>query len=142
MVFGSQTHNLTLVFIVLEMILLIWQLARYFYRPGDPHRGWYILLLSLLLLHNITAAFFPDPKRTLPVLLQNGRLWNGVCHGLYFPFYFHKELELVEIRRHVLIWAFICISALPDLLCDYIFHIREPGFSYQLRLYSSGCCLI
>ncbi len=94
---SGQTHSLLIVFVVIEMMMMIWQLARYFYRPEDKHRGWYILLILLLLLHNITIAFFPDTK-----LLNYG---TGIIEASYFPFYFYKEFELVEIRRYALIWT-------------------------------------
>jgi uncharacterized membrane protein YhaH (DUF805 family) len=68
---GTQIHIVTFSFILLEFCMFIWQMARYFYRLRDRHRGWYIMLLLLLLLYNVTNGLFPDPNIALPVKTQN-----------------------------------------------------------------------
>ncbi|MDB5143661.1 MAG: Transcriptional regulator, LuxR family [Mucilaginibacter sp.] len=103
LVFGSQLHIVTFIFIILEVLMFSWQLARYFYRLKDRHRGWYCLLLLLLFLYNITNGLFPDPEIGWSVTIQN-ILANGTAFLMasYFPFYFYKEFELKELRRHVM----------------------------------------
>lgn len=133
MVFGSQTHSLLLVFIILETILLVWQLARYFYRPEDKHRGWYSLLLSLLLLHNLTAAFLPDPSLALPLPLQIMLIYGtGFIMASYFPFYFYKEFELVKIRRQALIWTPVFLLG-PYLFSFVILYPMHGNLNLAIR---------
>jgi DNA-binding CsgD family transcriptional regulator len=103
LVFGTQIHIVTFVFIVLEFCMLIWQSARYFYRLRDKHRGWYCLLLVLLLFHNLTSGFFPDPDLALSVPLQHMISYGTTfLMAAYFPFYFYKEFDLKILRWHAL----------------------------------------
>jgi len=144
---GTKMHIVTFSFIVLEFCMLIWQLARYFYRLGDKHRGWYILLLFLLLLYNITNGFFPDPNITaLPVQTQ-----NMIAYGMaflmvsYFPFYFYKEFDLAVLRKHVhygvplflimpyMIFFVIMYTINGELKKDMCYGVIVP-FAYSLVL--------
>ncbi|MHB8205895.1 response regulator transcription factor [Mucilaginibacter sp.] len=102
-VFGTQIHIATFSFILLEFCMFIWQLARYFYRLRDQHRGWYILLLFLLLLYNITTGLFPDAKINVTVPTQNMIAYGtAFLIASYFPFYFYKEFDLRTLRWHAL----------------------------------------
>jgi hypothetical protein len=100
---GTQIHIVTFSFILLEFCMFIWQMARYFYRLRDRHRGWYIMLLLLLLLYNVTNGLFPDPNIALPVKTQNMIAYGTTFIIIsYFPFYFYKEFDLTVLRKHVL----------------------------------------
>ncbi len=154
LVTGTQMHIVTFCFIVLEFCMFIWQLARYFYRLRDRHRGWYILLLLLLLLYNVTNGLFPDRNLSLPVTTQ-----NMIAYGLeflmisYFLFYFYKEFDLRSLRKHVLygvplflilpyILFFVIMYRINGDLKKDIHHGAIIPFAYSLVLLRAILCAI
>jgi DNA-binding CsgD family transcriptional regulator len=103
LVFGTQIHIVTAIFIGLEILMFLFQLASYLYWPRDSNRGWYLLLLFLMLLYNITGGLFPDPQINIPLNIQVMIAYGtGFLMASYFPFYFYKGFELKAIRWHAL----------------------------------------
>jgi len=103
LVFGTQIHLVTFIFIALEFCMLIFQVARYIYQPQDEHRGWFMTLLFLYLLYNITGGLFPDPKIGIPVSVQEMIAYGtGFLLASYYPFYFYKAFDLKSLRWHAL----------------------------------------
>ncbi|RYY71639.1 MAG: LuxR family transcriptional regulator [Chitinophagaceae bacterium] len=122
LVFETQIHIVTFIFIVLEFCMFIFQLARYWYRPQDMHRGWYLLLLFLMLVYNITGGLFPDSKINLPIGTQMIIAYgSGFIMASYFPFYFYKALELKSLRWHALygVPLFLMLPYLIFFVIDY-----------------------
>ncbi|MDB5086739.1 MAG: Regulatory protein luxR family [Mucilaginibacter sp.] len=104
LVFGTQIHIVTAIFIGLEILMFIFNLASYFYWPNDKNRGWYLLLLFLMLLYNITCGLFPDPQFNIPLNVQEMIAYGtGFLMASYFPFYFYKVFDLKNLRWHALI---------------------------------------
>jgi len=103
LIFGTQIHIVTFIFIVLEFCMFIFQLARYFYRLQDKHLGWYLVLLFLLLFYNIALGLYPDPRIDIPIPIQN-MLAHGSCFLMasFFPYYFYKAFDLKPLRWHAL----------------------------------------
>jgi len=103
LVFGTQIHIVTFIFIALEFCMLIFQAARYFYLPQDKYSGWFMTLLILYLLYNITGGLFPDPKIQIPVPVQEMIAYGtGFLLASYFPFYFYRAFDLRSLRWHAL----------------------------------------
>jgi DNA-binding CsgD family transcriptional regulator len=103
LVFGTQIHIVTFIFIVLETGMFIFQFIYYLFRPKDMRRKWYLILLGLMLFYNITGGLFPDPKINIPVALQMMVAYgSGFLMAAYFPFYFYKAFELNSLRWHAL----------------------------------------
>ncbi|WP_183567744.1 response regulator transcription factor [Mucilaginibacter sp. SP1R1] len=103
LVFGTQMHVVTFIFILLECFMLVFQLAYYLLRPRDPSRIWYLILLSLMLFYNITGGLFPDPQIRLAVPIQEMIAYgSGFLMASYFPFYFYKAFNLNSLRWHAL----------------------------------------
>lgn len=103
LVFGTEMHVVTFIFVVLEMVMLICQLLLYFLRPRDGHRKWYLVLLVLLIIYNITGGLFPDPKLDIPLNLQYIIAYgSGFVMASYFPLYFYKAFDLKLLRFHAL----------------------------------------
>jgi len=101
LVFGTQIHIVTFIFIVLETGMFILQLFYYLFRPEDKNRLWYLILLLLLLFYNITGGLFPDPKIQIPVSVQIMIAYgSGFLMASYFPFYFYKAFDLKPLRWH------------------------------------------
>lgn len=104
LVFGTQVHIVTFIFIVLEFIMFFFQFIYYLSRPQDKPRKWYLILLALMLLYNITGGLFPDPNIiSIPVSIQEMIAYGtGFLMASYFPFYFYQAFDLKSLRWHAL----------------------------------------
>ncbi|PAW95427.1 helix-turn-helix transcriptional regulator [Mucilaginibacter sp. MD40] len=101
LVFGTQIHIVTFLFIVLETGMFFFQLFYYLFRPQDEQRKWYLILLFLMLFYNITGGLFPDPNIGFPVSVQLMIAYgSGFLMASYFPFYFYKAFALPSLRWH------------------------------------------
>lgn len=100
----GEMHKITLAFVIIELMLLTYQLHYYYSRPADKSRLWHLFLLCLLVLYNITNGFFPDPKiKWISVKVQNILAYGtGFAIGSYFPFYFYKNFKLTELQFEVI----------------------------------------
>jgi DNA-binding CsgD family transcriptional regulator len=103
LVFGTQIHIVTFIFIVLEFCMFFFQVLYYLFRPQDKARLWYLLLLLLFQFYNITGGLFPDPKINIPVPTQVMIAYgSGFLMASFFPFYFYKAFDLKSLRWHAL----------------------------------------
>ncbi len=102
-VFGTEMHIVTFIFAVLEFIMFIYQFQYYLSRPQDKQRGWFLILLFLLIFYNVTGGLFPDNNIPIPVILQNILAYgSGFAVASYVPYYFYKGFELEKIRFHAI----------------------------------------
>lgn len=133
LVFGTQIHIVTFIFILLETGMLFFQLASYFYWPKDKNRGWYLLLLFLMLVYNITGGLFPDPKINIPIEIQEMIAYGtGFLMASYFPFYFYKAFELKSLRWHALFGVPLFL-ALPYLIFFVIVYAINGKLNVDIR---------
>jgi len=103
LVFGSEMHVVTFVFVVLEFLMLIFLLAGYLNRIKDKQRRLYLILLTLLIFYNITGGLLPDPEIPIPIYLQNIIAYgSGFLMASYFPYYFYKAFDLKLLRFHAI----------------------------------------
>jgi DNA-binding CsgD family transcriptional regulator len=73
------------------------------FRPQDKSRMWYLILLALLIVYNITGGLFPDPNIGISIIAQNIIAYgSGFLMASYFPYYFYKAFELNRLRFHAL----------------------------------------
>jgi DNA-binding CsgD family transcriptional regulator len=101
LVFGTQIHIVTFIFIVLETGMFLFQLFYYLFRPQDQQRKLYLILLLLMLFYNITGGLFPDQNMGIPVSIQLMVAYgSGFLMASYFPFYFYKAFTLPSLRWH------------------------------------------
>lgn len=102
-VFGTEMHVVTFVFVVLEILMFFYQMLYFLFRPEDKSRMWYLILLSLLIVYNITGGLLPDPNIDLPIVTQNIIAYgSGFFMASYFPYYFYKGFDLHRLRFHAL----------------------------------------
>jgi DNA-binding CsgD family transcriptional regulator len=133
LVFGTQVELITAIFIGLEILMFLFQLASYFYRPKDKYRGWYLLLLALMLLYNITGGLFPDNKIHIPIEVQEMIAYGtGFLMASYFPFYFYKAFELKALRWHTLFGVPLFL-ALPYLIFFVIVYAINGKLDVDIR---------
>jgi DNA-binding CsgD family transcriptional regulator len=102
-VFGTEMHIVTFIFVAIETIMFVYQLQYYLSRPQDKQRGWFLMLLFLLIFYNVTGGLFPDANIGIPIVLQNILAYGGgFAVASYVPYYFYKGFELEDIRFHAL----------------------------------------
>ncbi|MGX5690257.1 helix-turn-helix domain-containing protein [Arcticibacter tournemirensis] len=103
LVFGTQMHVVTFIFLLLEVVMFFYQLLYYLFRPQDKTRLWYLILLALYILYNVAGGLFPDPHIDIPIIAQNIFAYgSGFLMASYFPYYFYKAFELKQLRFHAL----------------------------------------
>lgn len=103
LVFGTEMHIVTFIFVMLEIPMLFYQGIYYLFRPQDKSRLWYLILLLLLIVYNITGGLFPDPEISIPIITQNIIAYgSGFLMASYFPYYFYKGFGLKRLRFHAL----------------------------------------
>ncbi|MES2827713.1 MAG: helix-turn-helix transcriptional regulator [Bacteroidota bacterium] len=62
-----------------------------------------MILLILLIIYNITGGLLPDENINIPIITQNIIAYgSGFLMASYFPFYFYKGFELMQLRFHAL----------------------------------------
>lgn len=121
-VFGSEMHIVTFLFIVCETVLFFYQLFYFIHKPSEKSRIYFVILLFLLIMYNISSGLFPDKNLQLEVVHQNIIAYGtGFFMACYFPYYFYKAFDLKAIRFHALfgIWLFIFIPFLVFIGIEY-----------------------
>ncbi|ASZ13227.1 hypothetical protein CK934_20805 [Chitinophaga sp. MD30] len=105
---GTEMHLITFFFVVIEMVMFLYQMIYYLSRPRDKSRLWYLILLVLLLGYNITGGLFPDPAIPIPIVVQNIIAYGtGFTMASFFPYYFYKAFNLKRLRFHALYGIFL-----------------------------------
>lgn len=109
-VFGTEMHLATFIFVVFEVLFFVSQLVFFLQNPADKNRKYYLILLALLIIYNITGGLFPDPELPLSLKVQiNLAYGSGFIMGAYFPIYFYKVFGLDDLRwdAQTGIWIFL-----------------------------------
>ncbi len=106
---GTDMHVVTLLFILFEIVMFVYQLIHYLSFPQDKARWYYLVLLFLLILKNTASGLFPDPNLTaIPEVVQYACAYGaGLLMASYFPYYFHKAFDLKKLKWHALYGVFI-----------------------------------
>ncbi len=123
--FGTEMHVVTLAFVFFEVVMFFYQLFYYLSRPEDKNRMWYLVLLSLLIVYNITGGLFPDPNIEIPIIAQNIIAYgSGFFMASYFPYYFYKGFDLKTLRFHALygVPLFLILPYLGFFVIAYSFN--------------------
>ncbi|RKR83411.1 regulatory LuxR family protein [Mucilaginibacter gracilis] len=104
LVFGTEMHVVTLFFVTLELVMFGVQFGYYLNQPEDKPRFWYLLLLGLLIVYNVSGGLFPDSEITfISIRTQNIIAYgSGFLMASYFPFYFYMAFELKRLRFHAI----------------------------------------
>ncbi|SDM97507.1 regulatory protein, luxR family [Daejeonella rubra] len=116
LVFGTEMHIVTFNFIALEIAMVFYQLIYTLSRPEDKNRMWYMILLFLLIVYNITGGLFPDPQINIPIVTQNIIAYgSGFLMAAYFPYYFYKGFDLPRLRFQA-IYGVLLFLIVPYLI--------------------------
>jgi DNA-binding CsgD family transcriptional regulator len=122
-------HIVTFAFVIIETVMFVSQLQHYLSRPQDKQRGWFLMLLFLLIFYNVTGGLFPDANIGIPIVLQNILAYGGgFAVASYVPYYFYRGFELEDIRFHALYGVPLFL-----LLPYFVFFVILYAFNQNLE---------
>lgn len=123
LVFGTQMHIVTFLFVCIELVILFYLIIYRLARPDDTTAFLNIFLIILLLIYNITGGILPDPKLRGSYFIQESIAYGtGFITPCYFPYYVYKGFELQKMKFHAFKGVFIFL-ALPYFLFLFVFFI-------------------
>jgi DNA-binding CsgD family transcriptional regulator len=132
-VFDSEMLLITCIFALLEVLMFFYQFIHYLSRPQEKQRLYYLILLFLLIVYNVSGGLFPDPKLDLPVVTQNIIAYgSGFLMASYFPYYFYKCFDLKRLRFHA-VYGVLLFLLLPYVIFFvFVYSIqRDLGFAIE-----------
>lgn len=113
---NTEMHIVTFCITVFEMVMLFIQVVYCLQRVTDKNRLFYLILLTLMILYNVTSGLFPDEGFSLSIKLQNSLAYLvAFITSMYFVYYFYKAFELIGLRFFVRYGIFVFLL-LPFLL--------------------------
>jgi len=107
LVFGTEMHLVTFIFLLLEVLMFFYQFIHYLQRPQDRGRMLYLVLLFLLITYNITGGLFPHPNIPISIITQNiiaygsGFLMGGLLSLLFLPGIRTEEIKFPCHKKRV-----------------------------------------
>lgn len=121
--FGTELHLITLLYIIVELLILIVLASACISRPKDESRTRFFILTSLFLVFNLCTGLFPDVKYGIPLFVQYVlEYFSGMALGTYYFYYVVKELNIQRERffniRFLL--ASLLISFVLGFIVTYI----------------------
>ncbi len=130
---GTEMHIVTFVFTLLEIVMFSYQLIYYLSRPQDQNRLWYLILLFLLIVYNITGGLFPDKNIDLPIIIQNIIAYgSGFLMASYFPYYFYRAFNLKSLRFHA-IYGVLLFLIIPYLVFFVIVYSVNGNLHFAIE---------
>src|SRR5574338_420360 len=101
LVFGTEMHIVTFVFVCLETVILFYLVTYKLARPEDNTTILNITLISLLIVYNVSGGLLPDADLPGSFFLQEVVAYaTGFITPCYFPFYVYKAFELEKMKFH------------------------------------------
>src|SRR5699024_7057436 len=107
-----------------EIGLLLFQVFYIASKPSEKKRVYFVIILILLILYNISSGLFPDPNLPINVKLQNIFAYgSGFLLACYFPYYFYKAWDLTSLKFHALygVWIFLFLPFLVFIGIQYFY---------------------
>ncbi|HQS22850.1 MAG: hypothetical protein B7Y11_01445 [Sphingobacteriia bacterium 24-36-13] len=102
LVFGTEMHIVTFVFVCLETVILFYLATYKLSRPDDKNTNLNIILISLLIIYNVTGGLLPDSDLPGSFFIQEVIAYaTGFITPCYFPYYVYKAFGLEKMKFHV-----------------------------------------
>ncbi len=121
LVFGTQMHLITFLFICIETVVLFYLSIYRLARPDDKNTFLNIILICLLIFYNLTGGLLPDAGLPGSYLLQMSIAYGtGFITPCYFPYYVHHAFYLEKMKFHAYKGVFIFLIA-PYIIFVFLF---------------------
>jgi hypothetical protein len=112
LVFGTQMHIVTFLFVSVEIVILLYLVIIRLARPADRTVLLNMVLIFLLLVYNISSGLLPDPKLPGSLFSQLAVAYaTGFITPCYFPYYVYKafNLERLKFQAYLGVYLFLII---------------------------------
>jgi DNA-binding CsgD family transcriptional regulator len=121
LVFGTQMHLVTFLFICIETVVLFYLLIYRLARPDDKNTFLNIILIALLIFYNLTGGLLPDSNLPGSYYLQTSIAYGtGFITPCYFPYYVYHAFYLEKMKFHAYKGVFIFLI-LPYVIFVFLF---------------------
>ncbi|SDW14160.1 Signal transduction histidine kinase [Hydrobacter penzbergensis] len=101
LVFGTQMHIVTFIFVSIEIVIFFYLIIYKLARPDDKITFLNIVLIFLLITYNITGGLLPDPNMPGSFFIQETIAYaTGFITPCYFPYYVYKAFGLEKMKFH------------------------------------------
>lgn len=121
LVFGTQMHLITFLFICIETVVLFYLLIYRLARPDDKTTLLNIILISLLIFYNLTGGLLPDSNLPGSYYLQTSIAYaTGFITPCYFPYYVYHAFYLEKMKFHAYRGVFIFLIS-PYIIFVFLF---------------------
>jgi signal transduction histidine kinase/DNA-binding NarL/FixJ family response regulator len=121
LVFGTQMHIVTFIFVCLETVIVFYLVTYKLARPDDKTSILNIVLISLLIVYNVTGGLLPDPDLPGSFFLQEVIAYaTGFITPCYFPYYVYKAFGLEKMKFHAYKGVYLFL-VLPYLIFVIVF---------------------
>ncbi len=118
LVFGTQMHLITFLFICIETVVLFYLVIYRLARPDDKNTFRNIILIGLLIFYNLTGGLLPDENLPGTYSLQMSVAYaTGFITPCYFPYYVYHAFYLEKMKFHAYKGVFLF------LIAPYIFFV-------------------
>ncbi|MDE3184854.1 MAG: response regulator [Bacteroidota bacterium] len=125
LVFGTQMHVVTFIFVSIETVIFFYLLIYHVARPDDRTIYLNLILIFLLITYNISGGLLPDPKLPGSYFIQEAIAYaTGFITPCYFPYYVYKAFNLERMKFHAFRGVHLFLL-LPYLLFVLIFAISN-----------------
>jgi signal transduction histidine kinase/DNA-binding NarL/FixJ family response regulator len=125
LVFGTQMHIVTFIFVSIEIVILFYLLIYKLARPEDRTTFLNIVLIFLLITYNVTGGLLPDPALPGSFFIQESIAYaTGFITPCYFPYYVYKAFGLEKMKFHAYKGVYLFLI-LPYLLFVMVFSISN-----------------
>ena len=125
LVFGTQMHIVTFIFVSIEIAIFFYLAIFRLARPDDKTATLNLILIFLLLTYNVTGGLLPDPKLPGSFFLQEVIAYaTGFITPCYFPYYVYKAFGLTKLRFHAYKGVYLFLI-LPYCLFVFVFWLTD-----------------
>lgn len=134
LVFGTEMHIVTFVFVCLETVILFYLATYKLSRPDDKNTNLNIVLISLLIIYNVTGGLLPDLDLPGSFFLQEIIAYaTGFITPCYFPYYVYKAFGLEKMKFHAYKGVYLFLM-LPYLIFVFVFAKSDSLMTAQQLL--------
>jgi signal transduction histidine kinase len=120
---GTEMHIVTFIFVSIEIVIFFYLLIYKLARPDDKTSLLNLILISLLILYNVTGGLLPDPDLSGSELLQIIiAYFTGFITPCYFPYYVYKAFGLDKMKFHAYKGVYLFLI-LPYLIFIIVYAI-------------------
>jgi signal transduction histidine kinase/DNA-binding NarL/FixJ family response regulator len=125
LVFGTQMHIVTFIFVSIEIVIFFYLTIFRLARPEDKTTTLNLILILLLLSYNITGGLLPDPNLPGSFFVQEVIAYaTGFITPCYFPYYVYKAFGLSTLKFHAYKGVYLFLI-LPYCIFVFIFWLTK-----------------